>query len=113
MLEFSHSAQRLANNLYREQQQLESFASLSIFDPTTDKDRYLESTIQFLLETPNDSANGCVFVSRSAIDESNVVYASPYNAVFACWLLCAAKALCNGDLSHYGKLIIEGRRTQK
>ncbi|MCW9017835.1 MAG: hypothetical protein OQJ89_12770, partial [Kangiellaceae bacterium] len=43
----------------------------------------------------------------SAIDEPKMVYSSSYNAVFSCWLLCAAKALCNGDLSHYGKLIIE------
>lgn len=103
MFNFSLSFPELAFALFREQLKLESLANLSILDSTISKDKYLADSIRFTLDQEIDSVNGAFYVKS----KNGIRYECLGNAVFACWLLSAGRALYSGELTLYGKLMIE------
>jgi len=103
LLDFSLPYPNLAFALFKEQLKLEKFANLSILDSTDERDRYLDDSLQFVLESCIDTVNGGFYIQEG----SQYRYSALNNAVFACWLLTAGRALYSGELIQYGKLMIE------
>lgn len=103
MIDFSLPYSELALALFKEQLKLEALANLSIFDSTASKDKYLAESLKFTLDTEIDFVSGGFFIRY----ENRIRYECLSNAVLACWLLSSGRALYSGELTQYGKLMIE------
>ena len=88
--------------LFKEQLKLEAFANLSIIASTQEKDNYLADALAWVRNQSIDPACGGIY----RIENNHCHYDCVTNAVIACWLLCAGRALYSGELTQYGLRMI-------